>query len=53
MDCRREGGAIAGNPRCAAAAVGVGGPPNMESMVGRRAAPKGVDRKSEGRSVVI
>ena len=49
MDCRREGGVIAGRPCCAAA--GTVGEPNMESMVGRSAAPKGVDRKSEGRSV--
>ena len=26
--------------------------PNIETMVGHNAAPKGVDRKSEGRSVV-
>lgn len=32
---------------CGAAAVGRS---NMESMVGRSAAPKGVERKSEGRS---
>ncbi len=28
----------------------VGRPPNMASIVGRSAAPKGVERKSEGRS---
>jgi hypothetical protein len=53
MDCRREGpgGVIAGCPCCTAAGM-AGKGPNMESMVGRNAAPKGVDRKSEGRSVV-
>lgn len=46
----------------AAAAVGGGGvgasvaapgPRNMESIVGRRAAPKGVERKSAGRSSAL
>jgi len=49
MDCRREGGGIAGSSCCTA--PGASPPPNMASMVGRSAAPKGVDIKSEGRSV--
>jgi hypothetical protein len=59
MACRREEeeeeeeeeGVVGGCCCCwAAGVVGPVGRPNMASMVGRSAAPKGVERKSEGRS---
>ena len=55
--CKREVGgdviscwAWVGGVVVAVGPVGPVGPPNMASIVGRSAAPKGVERKSEGRS---
>ena len=44
-------GVVVGSRIMRRAATGTGGRPNMGSMVGCSTAPKGVDRKSEGRSV--
>ena len=52
MDWRREAEGV-GGWAVGGAAVGIVGPvwrPNMASMVGRSAAPRGVERKSAGRS---